>query len=131
MKQLAFFAQRDEGPKKYAPSEGSPVYVPKDRRPHVLELSDNSRTVNLEREIEASSVPPEVKRFLMAAAQRHTVFNYELIADFYAHAAPEVQRLVEASALVIVDFDQAIERGYVRLCETIRALHMEEVARDA
>jgi len=39
--------------------------------------------------------------------------------------------LMEESALVIVDIEDAIERGYVRLCESIRRLHMEEVARDA
>lgn len=131
MKQTSFLERDDSGPKKYTTAAGSPLYVPKDRRPHILELRDNSRTVSLMRDIDASNVTTEEKLFLAAAAQRHAVFNYELIADYYAHATPEMQRLMEASALVIVDIDQAIERGYVKLCETIRALHMEEVARDA
>ena len=129
MKQVSFLDSTDEGPKKYTASPGSPLYIPKDRRPHILELRDNSRTVSLLREIDASSVTPEEKLFLAAAAHRHSVFNYELIADYYANAQPEMQRLMEASALVIVDIDQAIERGYVRLCEDVRRLHME--ARDA
>jgi len=131
MKQLTFIEREDSAPKKYTTAAGSPLYVPKERRPHILELRDNGRAVALLREIDASNVTPEEKLFLAAAAQRHTVFNYELIADYYAHATPEMQRLMEASALVIVDVEQAIERGYVRLCESIRRLHMEEVARDA
>lgn len=131
MKQTTFLERDDDGPKKYTTAAGSPLYVPKDRRPHILELRDNSRAVTLLREIDAADVTPEEKIFLASAAQRHTVFDYELIADYYAHATPEMQRLMEASALVIVDIDEAIERGYVRLCKTIRALHMEEVARDA
>jgi len=131
MKQLTFIEREDSAPKKYTTAAGSPLYVPKERRPHILELRDNGRAVALLREIDASNVTPEEKLFLAAAAQRYTVFNYELIADYYAHATPEMQRLMEASALVIVDVEQAIERGYVRLCESIRRLHMEEVARDA
>lgn len=131
MKQMTFL-QRDEGTReKYTTAVGSPIYVPKDRRPHILELKDDSRAQVLSREIEASQVTPEEKLFLSAAAQRHTVFNYELIADYYAHATPEMQRLMEASALVIIDIDQAIERGYVQLCQRVRELHMEELAADA
>ena len=130
MKQLTFLEQQT-GSTKYTASAGSPLYVPKDRKPHILELRDNSRAQSLLRAIDKSNVTPEEKLFLAAAAQRHTVFNYELIADYYAHATPEMQALMEASALVIVYIDQAIERGYVRLCETVRRLHMEEVSEDA
>jgi hypothetical protein len=131
MKQITFLEPEETGAKKYTAAAGSPLYVPKDRRPHILELRDNSKAQTLLRSIDAAAVTPEEKLFLSAAAQRHTVFNYELIADYYAHATPEMQRLMEESALVIVDIEDAIERGYVRLCESIRRLHMEEVARDA
>ncbi len=60
------------------------------------------------------------------AAYRHAVFNYEMAADYYAHATPEMQRLMERSALVIIDFDAAIENGFVRLCEDIKTQFMEE-----
>ena len=131
MKQLTFLEREETGAKKYTAAAGSPLYIPKDRRPHILELRDNSKAQQLLRSIDAAHVTPEEKLFLAYAAQRHTVFNYELIADYYAHATPEMQRLMEESALVIVDIEDAIERGYVRLCESIRRLHMEEVARDA
>jgi hypothetical protein len=57
---------------------------------------------------------------------RHNVFNYEKIADYYSHASPEMQALMERSALVIIDFEKAIELGYVRLCDEIRQQYMEE-----
>ena len=55
----------------------------------------------------------------MLAAQRHNGFNYDLIADYYSHASPEVQRLMEESALVIVDFDKAVELGFTQISENI------------
>lgn len=128
MKQFRLWDLEDEGNKRYTTSAGSPLYVPKDRKPHILELRDNSKVQRLLQEIDASHVTPEEKLFLASAAQRHAVFNYELIADYYAHASPEMQRLMEASALVIVDIDQAIERGYVTICDNIRSLYMEELS---
>lgn len=129
MTQLSFLAQEDDaGAKKYTRAAGTPIYTPKDRKPHILELANETRTRRLERDIEASSVSDEERRFLYAAANRHTVFNYELIADYYAHASPEMRKLMEDSALVIIDVKRAIELGYVRLCETIKRLHMEQLA---
>lgn len=43
------------------------------------------------------------------------MFNYSKIADYYASASPEMQELMEDSALVIIDFDDAIAKGYVKL----------------
>lgn len=34
--------------------------------------------------------------------------------------------MMERSALVIIDFDKAIQNGYVRLCDDIRAQYMQE-----
>ena len=53
------------------------------------------------------------------AAFRHTVFNYQSIADFYANSNEETQRLMEQSALIIIDFDKAIENGYVKLSDEV------------
>lgn len=131
MKQVTMFDQEESGSSKYTPATGSPIYVPKGRKPHLAELVDKTRAHALLRDIDRSNLPIEEKQFLVAAAQRHLVFNYELIADYYANASPEMQRLMEASALVIVDLDDAIELGYVRLCETIRKLYLEQQASDA
>ena len=63
---------------------------------------------------------------LREAAARHIVFNYERMADYYAHASPEMQSLMEDSALVIIDFEKAIDDGFVRLCQDLKEQYREE-----
>ena len=53
--------------------------------------------------------------FLKYAAARHLAFNYSKIADYYAHQGKEMQALMEKSALVIIDLNDAIANGYVTL----------------
>ena len=43
------------------------------------------------------------------------MFDYGKIAEYYAHASKDVQELMERSALVIIDFDNAIANGYAQL----------------
>jgi hypothetical protein len=59
---------------------------------------------------------------LIEAAKRHTVFNYRLIAEYYATASKEMQGLMERSALVIIDINNAIANGYVKLSERVKKL---------
>lgn len=128
MKQFNLFPAdvKPDGEQKYTSKIKTPVYEPKNSKPHVLELFDNSKTKRIIHEIEMSGVPDDEKRFLIEAAKRHTVFNYERIADYYAHSNPEMQKLMERSALVIIDFEKAIELGYVRLCESIEQQFLQE-----
>jgi hypothetical protein len=85
-----------------------------------------SKTNRLIREIKISNISDQEKVFLIEAAKRHTVFNYENIADYYSHASKEMQNLMERSALVIIDFELAIQLGYVRLSDEIRTQYLEE-----
>lgn len=112
--------------KKYTTKIQSPIYEPKNVKPHVLELYDNQKTKRLIREIDSSALPIEEKMFLVDAARRHTIFNYEKIADYYANSSKEMQEFMERSALVIVDFEKAIQNGYVRLCDDIKKQYLEE-----
>lgn len=96
----------------------APIYRVTGERPAVGDLLDESKTIALQDEIQAApDLPDDVRDFLMAAAERHTVFNFRRIAEFYAHADAATQRLMERSALVIIDFNAAIENGFVRLSE--------------
>ncbi len=113
---------------KYTRKIESPVYEPKNAKPNIFELADMSKSSRLIVEINNSDATAEEKKFLIAAAQRHNVFNYEKIADYYAHASPVVQRLFERSALVIIDFEQAIQLGYVQVCEEIERQYLTEYA---
>lgn len=127
---LLFDNRPDETKRKYTGKIEAPIYLPSQRKPHIWVLCDDTKTMNLIREINASEVSPDEKAFLTAAAWRHAVFDYELIADYYAHATAEMQRLMERSALVIIDFDAAIENGFVRLCDDIRRQYFEEYSGD-
>jgi hypothetical protein len=129
MKQINLFGQEfnpNNEEKKYSSKIEAPIYEPKNQKPHLMELIDKSKTHRLIREIEKSNLPIEEKRFLVDAARRHTVFNYEKIADYYAHSNKEMQHLMERSALVIIDFEKAIQNGYVKLCDDIRKQYLEE-----
>jgi hypothetical protein len=130
MKQMMMLDFASDEPKKYTSTIGAPIYEPKNQKPHLMTLCDDTKTNLIIKEIEESNLPKEEKDFLIKAAQRHIVFHYERIADYYAHASPEMQKLMEKSALVIIDFDAAIEGGYVRLCEEIEKQFREEYVND-
>ena len=113
--------------KKYSLRVRTPVYEPSGRPTHVLECYDPQKTKRLIRRIENSNVTQEEKEFLKYAAMRHVVFNYERIADYYASASKEMQELMEQSALVIIDFDKAIEQGFIQLNDKMRKLYEQEI----
>lgn len=104
----------------YAQKAKIPHYEPKGENPTFEMMMDRAKTDELIAEIEESDIDAETKAFLVNAAYRHTVFNYRNIAEFYAHADATVQRLMEKSALVIIDIDDAIANGYVKLTKTIQ-----------
>lgn len=111
---------------KYSSKIDAPIYEPKNEMPHILELVNKSKANRLIREIKDSSVSDEEKEFLIESAKRHLVFNYEKIADYYAHASFEMQNLMEKSALVIIDFEKAIQNGFIKLCDDIKKQYLEE-----
>ena len=111
---------------EYTNKVESPAYEPRGEKPSVSELCDRQKADELMRDIEKSAVSEEVKEFLRMAALRHTVFDYEKIADFYAHSGSDIQSLMEDSALVIIDFKKAIAHGYVRLTEEIESIFSDD-----
>ena len=129
MKQVNLFKKSQVGDmdeQKYSSKIEALNYEPKNKKPHVLELCDKEKTHRLLRKIDSSNLPVDEKAFLLDAARRHNVFNYEKIADYYAHASREMQELMEESALVVIDFERAIQLGYVRLCEEIKTQYLQE-----
>ena len=100
----------------------APIYEIKGEKPKVSELFDDAKARTLVAEINAAALPPDVSAFLRLAAERHTVFNFRNIAEFYAHADAQTQALFGRSALVIIDFDKAIENGFVHLTERLGKL---------
>lgn len=113
--------------KKYTSKINTPIYEPKNKKPHILELVDNEKTKRLIRKIGESNISSDEKDFLIEAAHRHSVFNYQLIADYYSHSNKEMQGLMEESALVIVDFAKSIELGFVELNKKMIELYEREL----
>lgn len=103
----------------YTSKVDSPIYEIKEDKPNVNELFDTSVYDKLIEEIDKSEIEESDKEFLRYAAKRHIVFNYAKIAEYYAHSPKEVQELIENSALVIIDYEKAIEKGFVKLHETL------------
>lgn len=100
---------------KYSMEINIPHYEVKGEMPDLSELVDKTKTNELLNNIKASNIPEEIKKFLRLGAYRHLKFNYSKIAEFYAQADKETQELMEQSALVIIDFDDALKNGYVQL----------------
>lgn len=99
-----------------------PQYEVHGEQPSLDELYDTDKTDALIAEIKISGVSEAEKQFLIEAAKRHTVFNYRNIAEYYAHASCEMQQLMERSALVIIDYDDAIANGYMKLSKAIERM---------
>jgi hypothetical protein len=113
---------------KYTDKIETPEYEPtQDEPPALTALYDDERFQELLAVIDDADLPEDVAAFARLAAHRHIVFDYEHIAEYYAHASPEVQAVFEALTLVIVDVDQAIEQGFVDFAET----ELEGVTGDA
>lgn len=112
---------------KYSRKIQAPIYEPSDIKPSITELYDDSKTKALCQEIEEAEDLTEAEReFLTIAAQRHTVIQFDKVAEYYAHSGPELQRLMEDSALVIIDFNRAIELGFVQVTKNIAAQVRDE-----
>lgn len=111
---------------KYNLSITSPIYTPKGKNFKLKDLYNISKVKELIKEIdENKDLSLEEKVFLKIAAYRHTVFNYEKIAEYYANSDSHLQELMENSALVIIDFDKAIEKGFVKLSGKIKEKYLE------
>ena len=129
MKQINLFGQEfapNQDEEKYSSKIETPIYEPKNAKPHLLELCDKSKTNRLINEINLSNLPIDEKNFLIDSANRHNVFNYEKVADYYAHATIEMQDLMERSGLVIIDFEKAIEYGFVKICDELKNQYLNE-----
>lgn len=119
--ELPIFETNNITDNTYTNKVKSPIYEAKNEKPKVTDLCNEHRTDELIKKIISSNISNEDKKFLTLAAKRHLIFNYSKIADYYAHSDKEVQELMEDSALVIIDFNKALQLGYVKLSEEISA----------
>lgn len=129
MQQFGFDVELEEKAKEENPYTNrieAPFYEPTGNDISLKELVDTTKRDALVLEIQKSDIPEDIQDFLIMASQRHLVFDYRNIADYYSNASEEVQELMERSALVIIDFDDAIKNGYVKLAENVMELIPDE-----
>lgn len=107
---------------EYSSRVDVPQYQIVGEEPDISVLASYTKTDQLREEILRAELPEDITNFLLAAANRHTVFNYKAIAEFYPHQTPQVQQLMENSALVIIDVENAIRNGYANFLATIEQL---------
>ncbi len=119
------FPDEDEGDgddDTYTHDNNIPQYEIQGEKPELSELVNEEKTSELLEEIENSDLSYDEKDFLRKAAQRHLVFNYKKVAEYYANASEAMQELMEKSALVIIDYNDAIANGYTTLSERVQKL---------
>ena len=114
----------DEYVSKYAITTESVHYTPSRLIPPAMsEMYDTGKVpellANIELAFKNGDISEEEAVFLRAAAWRHVVFNFANIAEYYAHASPRMQELMEESVLIIIDFNDAIDRGLIELTKDI------------
>ena len=124
--------QEEEGEANpYTAKVEAPIYKPTGEKPELSDLADERKFQELLRQIESSKVSEQEKEFLRTAARRHIVFHYQKVAEYYAHAEKEMQELMEASALVVIDFKKSIELGFTKLTESIASQMAEDFEDEA
>ena len=116
------FEGKEEEEDPYTSKITTPTYEPTGEEVYLQDLVDTTKRDDLIRKIQTADIPSDIEEFLKNAAQRHLRFNYRNIAEYYANAPKEVQELFEDSALVIIDYNKAIENGYLKLTEAIESM---------
>lgn len=124
---FGFDLDEEEKSEPYSPKVNIPQYEVSGAKPLLDELCDTSKADELIAHIMDAPITPEERAFLMWGAYRHLRFNYRNIAEYYANVAgPEMQQLMEESALVIIDLDDAIANGYAKLTDEINDMAFED-----
>lgn len=116
--------QFDDNP--YTKNISTLLYEPAGEKPDYVDMYKTDKFNQLLSDISNSNIDAKAKEFLTVAAYRHVQFNYEEIANFYAHSDKKIQELMEDSALVIIDFNKAIENGYLKLNDEVNQFYEEE-----
>lgn len=111
---------------KYTQKVDIPQYQINGELPDINDLINKNKLKELIEDINNSNVNEDQKEFLKLSAYRHLIFNYSKIAEYYAHQNKEMQELMEKSALVIIDFNDAIKNGFVELTKQFEEIEEKD-----
>lgn len=127
---LADTPNEEEKPKneKYVQDITIPQYEPQSSTPPPPNECVNTEKLDkLIQEINSTEMPDDMRRFLTIAAYRHAVIDFRNAAELYAHQPAEIQELMENNALVIIDPNNAIREGFMRLGSNLHDLFNTEL----
>ena len=88
-----------------------PYYTPAEETPETKDLADLSEVDELMEMIANTKCDPELSKILQVRAAFFAEFNFQKIADYYAHSDKKVKELMKRLGLVIVIPKEAYERG--------------------
>lgn len=113
---------------EYSRKIESPIYQPTGLViEDVSTLYDDTEVKEIETLINTADIPDDVRKMLILSAQRFRRFDFSRVAEYYSQCKNEaVRALMERTAMVIVDFNQAIENGFVELADEIRDEYRRE-----
>ena len=113
---------------EYSRKIESPIYTPTGLKiDDVRTLYDEKEVKVIEAKIQSADIPEDVRDMLMKSAQRFRRFDFARAAEYYSQCTdPVIRALMESTAMVIVDFGQAIENGFVELAEEIKEEYQKE-----
>lgn len=109
-----------DGDNWYTQKTDTPIYEPTGEKVEIEEMIKTDKYDELVAKIKEAKIPEDIRDFLLKASTRHIQFNYKKIAEYYSNADKEIQELFEDNALVIIDFDKAIEDWYTLLLNQFR-----------
>lgn len=112
----------------YSRKVETPIYEPKSEfAPSVSELVDTTVSDKFKDKLKKLKLKNEaLADFLTVASERFNSFDYGKIAEYYSHADKDTKELFEELALVIIDYDKAIENGFVKLVDSVMEQWREE-----
>ena len=108
----------------------APTYEPTGEEPAIADCVDTEAVKRLLAEIDRSEVSEEQKTMLRICAYRHARINFENMAEYYAHQGEEMQSLMESNALVVIDYDKALQNGFVEMTKRLLELAPDAQAAD-
>lgn len=99
----------------------SPIYEKQlNEKPKIEDCLNTEKRNKFFEKIKKLDCSDEEKSFLYNCANRFLEFNYRNIAEYYCHSNKEIQDIMEDMALIIIDYNKAIEKGYIELSVNIK-----------
>lgn len=102
------------------------LYEPRDFKPEIKELMDLQEYNKKIAYIESLQLDNDFKEFLKLSATRFIFFQFDKIADYFANSNKDIQEAMKELILVILDYNECIEKNLLNLDQAIRGFVNEK-----